>query len=214
MSERSYNDPCGIARALDVVGERWSLLVTRELLLGPKRFTDLRAGLPGASPNVLAQRLRELETAGVVQRRRLGPPAGTQVYELTDWGRDLEPVLLALGRWGRRSPARPAGALGVDALLIALESTFEASAALPARRAFVLRLGDERFHLRVEAGRLEVERGAGLEPADAVMETDAATLREVAFGRRSFAQAVRAGDLRVSGDRLAAEALLRSFRPG
>ena len=97
---RTYGDACGIPRALDRVGERWALMVIRELVLGPKRFTDLRTGLPGASPNVLAQRLRELEHAGVVRRRRLPPPAASQVYELTDWGRELEPVLLALGRWG------------------------------------------------------------------------------------------------------------------
>src|SRR5882724_9674006 len=98
--KRSYGDPCGIARALDLVGERWALLVVRELVLGPKRFTDLRAGLPNLSPDVLAQRLRELERAGVALRRKLPPPAGSWVYELTDWGRELEPVVLALGRWG------------------------------------------------------------------------------------------------------------------
>src|ERR1700685_3017592 len=101
--KRSYGDSCGIARALDLVGERWALLVVRELLLGPKRFTDLRAGLPKVSADVLSQRLRELERIGAVQRRKLPPPAGVQVYELTDWGRELEPVLLALGRWGSRT---------------------------------------------------------------------------------------------------------------
>src|SRR5882757_1950655 len=101
---RSYQDPCGIARALDLVGERWALLVVRELLLGPKRFTDLRAGLPNVSPNVLSQRLHELEQAGVLLRHRLGPPVSSWVYDLTEWGHDLEPVLLHLGRWGRRSP--------------------------------------------------------------------------------------------------------------
>src|SRR5512145_951843 len=98
--ERAYADACAAARALDVVGSRWALLVARELLHGPKRFTDLRAGLPTASPNVLSQRLRELQRDGVVRRRALPPPAGSQVYELTEWGRELEPVMLALGRWG------------------------------------------------------------------------------------------------------------------
>src|SRR3954453_5164333 len=97
---RTYGDACGVARALDVIGDRWALLVVRELLLGPKRFTDLRAGLPGVGPDVLAQRLRDLEEAGAVERRVLAPPAGSKVYELTDRGRDLEPVILALGRWG------------------------------------------------------------------------------------------------------------------
>src|SRR5207248_7286064 len=99
---RTYGDGCAIARALDLVGERWALLVVRELLLGPKRFTDLRSGLPNASPNVLSERLRELEEAGVLRRRKLPPPAAAWVYELTAWGRDLEPVVTALGRWGSR----------------------------------------------------------------------------------------------------------------
>jgi DNA-binding HxlR family transcriptional regulator len=103
-SRRTYGDRCGIARALDVVGERWALLVVRELLLGPKRFTDLRAGLPGLSPDVLSQRLRELEQAGLVRRRKLAPPAGSRVYELTERGLAIEPILLELGRWGSQIP--------------------------------------------------------------------------------------------------------------
>src|SRR5215218_2254120 len=102
--KRTYGDRCGIARALDVVGERWALLIVRELLLGPKRFTDLRAGLPGLSPDVLSQRLRELEKAGLVLRRKLAPPAGSRVYELTARGLALEPILLELGRWGSQTP--------------------------------------------------------------------------------------------------------------
>src|SRR3954453_16256912 len=97
---RTYDDACGIARALDVVGERWALLVVRELVLGPKRFGQLHRGLPGMSPNVLSQRLRELEDAGVVEKHELDPPASVVVYGLTDRGRELEPVLHALGRWG------------------------------------------------------------------------------------------------------------------
>src|SRR6187401_1310870 len=103
-TKRTYGDRCGVARALDLVGERWALLVVRELLLGPKRFTDLRAGLPGLSPDVLSQRLRELEQAGILARRTLPPPAASQVYELTDRGHELRPVVLALGRWGSRAP--------------------------------------------------------------------------------------------------------------
>src|ERR1700759_1604883 len=94
--KRSYGDPCGIARALDVLGERWALLVVRELVLGPKRFTDLRAHLPGTAPDVLSQRPRRLEQAGVLRPTALPPPASGQAYELTERGRDLEPVLHAL----------------------------------------------------------------------------------------------------------------------
>src|SRR5215217_4721087 len=104
--KRSYEDGCATAHALDLVGERWALLVVRELLLGPKRFTDLRAGLPGISPNVLTQRLHDLEQFAIVRRRKLPPPFGSWVYELTDWGRQLEPVIIQLGRWGARSPFR------------------------------------------------------------------------------------------------------------
>jgi DNA-binding HxlR family transcriptional regulator len=103
---RTYGDGCGIAHALDLVGERWALLVVRELVLGPKRFTDIRAGLPNASPNVLAQRLRELEQAAIVRRRKLPPPAGSWVYELTDWGRELEPMGAALAVVPARRPPR------------------------------------------------------------------------------------------------------------
>ena len=127
---RSYGDACRFASALDLIGERWALLVVRELLLGPKRFTELRTGLPGASPNILSERLRELEQGGVIRRRKLAPPANSWVYELTEWGADLEPVITRLGAWGARSPAPPAstkigadlaglitGQLGLDAAL-------------------------------------------------------------------------------------------------
>ena len=127
---RSYRDLCGIARALDVVGERWALLVVRELLFGPKRFADLHRGLPGLSQNVLTQRLRELEASGVLARRRALPPAAGLIYELTDRGRTLEPVLLALGRWGSPLSPQPDSAeeLSPDALIVALRTTFDAAA--------------------------------------------------------------------------------------
>src|SRR3979490_2847091 len=98
-TSRSYGDRCGIARALDVVGERWALLLVRELLLGPQRLSDLRFALPKASSNLIADRLHELDDRGVVRRRKLPPPANSWVYELTDWGRGLEPIVLALGDW-------------------------------------------------------------------------------------------------------------------
>ncbi len=105
---RSYNDACPIGRALDVIGERWALLVVRELLFGAQRFSDLRRALPGASTNMLTDRLRELEDHGVLRRRMLPPPAACSVYELTNRGRGLEPLLDALGDWGSAEP-RPRG---------------------------------------------------------------------------------------------------------
>ena len=123
---RTYGDGCGIAHALDVIGERWALLVVRELLLGPKRFTDLRAGLPNASPNVLSQRLRELEQAGVVERRKLPPPAASSVYELTTWGHELKPILLAAGSWALRSPSFDVDApVGTDSVILGLATFFD-----------------------------------------------------------------------------------------
>src|SRR3954471_8869036 len=103
-TRRTYGQGCGTAHALDLVGDRWALLVVRELVLGPKRFTDLRAGLPGLGPDVLSQRLRDLEAAGIVERRTLAPPAAAKVYALTPRGAELEPVVLALGRWGSVAP--------------------------------------------------------------------------------------------------------------
>ncbi|PWU50136.1 transcriptional regulator [Micromonospora globispora] len=103
-AQRGYRQACGVARGLDIVGERWSLLVVRELLLGPKRFTDLQQALPTASPNALSDRLRELADAGVVRRRQLPPPGNVRVYELTAWGRGLEPIVVALGTWALAAP--------------------------------------------------------------------------------------------------------------
>src|SRR5438270_761546 len=129
-SRRTYGDSCGIARALDTVGERWALLIARELLLGPKRFTDLRAGLPRVGPDMLAARLRELEDAGVVRRATLPAPAASRVYELTHWGAELAPVLLALGRWGSRAPLpQLPPPLGIEAAVLALQTTFDPEAA-------------------------------------------------------------------------------------
>jgi DNA-binding HxlR family transcriptional regulator len=180
---RSYGDPCGIARALDVVGERWALLIVRELLFGPKRFTELRAGL-GASPNVLSQRLGELEAGGIVQRRS----TGGALYELTDWGRELHPVLVQLGRWGARAPHRPAGELSVDALMVALEATFVAEKAAELHASYELRLGEERFYVDVDGPNIAIARGSPRRP-DVVIETDAGTLRALVFGELELAHA-------------------------
>ena len=198
---RSYGDPCGIARALDAVGERWALLVVRELVLGPKRFTDLRAAL-GASPNVLSQRLGELEAAGVVQRRN---DRGA-LYELTAWGRELHPILLQLGRWGARGSGRPTGELSVDALLLALESTFVPERAQRLRATYELRLGDERFAIEVGGGVIAITRGSP-RTADAVIETDSETLRALAFGDRKLATA----PVELSGDIPLAKAFFKLF---
>jgi DNA-binding HxlR family transcriptional regulator len=194
---RTYDDPCGIARALDHVGERWALLIARELLLGPKRFTDLRSGLPAASPNVLSQRLRELEESGLLRRRKLPPPEASQVYELTDRGMELEPVVLALARFGSRMPLRSANSLSVDALVFALRSTFDAEVARGFRARVELRVGTDRFLADVSPAGLSLTRLTGTADVDAMLEADADLLRGLVFtGRGLDCEGVR-----VEGDR-------------
>lgn len=199
---RSYGDPCGIARALDAIGERWALLIVRELLFGPKRFTDLKTGLSGASPNVLSQRLKDLEAAGVLQRRN----AGGAIYELTPWGAGLHPLLLQLGRWGAKSQQRPTGPLSIDALMVALEATFVAERAGDLDKTYEFHLGDERFSAVVKQGQLTITRGTARAP-DAVIVTDPATLRAVAFGDQKLADAA----VTLRGDARVGRAFFRLF---
>jgi DNA-binding HxlR family transcriptional regulator len=208
---RTYGDLCGIARALDVVGERWALLVVRELILGPKRFTDLRGGLPHVGPDVLAQRLRELEAAGVLQRRTLAPPAGSRVYELTERGRALEPVLIELGRWGTFAPV-PAGdpLLGVDSTMIALRTLFDAGLAGDLVALFELRLGDQVFRAEVDDGEFGLSRGEA-PGADATITSDPMTLAGVLWQGFPVRDAERAGGLAMEGDRRAAARFLKLF---
>ena len=207
-SARRYDDPCGIARALDVVGDRWALLVVRELIFGPKRFVQLRHGLPGVSPNVLSQRLRDLEDAGVVRRDVLGPPADVPVYELTARGLALEPVLLELARWGSQQPLTAPGQLSASALLLALKAVFDPAAGVGA--TFALRVDGDWFGLTAAGGSITIARGRAEHPA-ATLETDVATLRSVAFGREPVTAAERDGRLTVTGDRCLAERFTRMF---
>jgi len=210
-SKRSYGDRCGVARALDLVGERWALLVVRELLLGPKRFTDLRAGLPNLGPDVLSQRLRDLEAIGVVRRAKLPPPVSSQVYELTEWGHELEPVVLGLGAWGSRAPFPDGDArLGVDSAVLALKTLFDPASAGSIDEEFELRLGPERFRAHVANGAFSVSRGAAEDPL-AVIDTDPGTLARVLWHGRKITAALRSGDLRIEGDRSAARRFLALF---
>jgi DNA-binding HxlR family transcriptional regulator len=208
---RTYGDPCGIARALDVVGERWALLVVRELLLGPKRFTDLRAGLPNLSPDVLSQRLRELEADGVVTRRRLPPPAGSRVYELTERGRELEPVILALGRWGTSVPFPPDGHdMGVDSTILALKTVFDPATARDGSMTVELHLDEQTFAVQVSDGDIEIARG-GAGESDAVLAASTMTLVALLWQGLGLGEAVRSGAAEVEGDRKTVERFLRLF---
>ena len=208
---RTYGDPCGIARALDVVGERWALLVVRELLLGPKRFTDLRAGLPNLSPDVLSQRLRELEADGLVNRRRLPPPAGSKVYELTERGLELEPVILALGRWGTSVPFPPDGHdLGPDSTILALKTVFDPKAARNGDLSVELRLGEQTFSAQVDGRGIEIARGTAADP-DAVLTTSTMTLVGLLWQGLGLGEAERSGQVELEGDRRKLERFLGLF---
>jgi len=205
---RTYGDRCGVARALDLVGERWALLVVRELLLGPKRFTDLRAGLPQVGPDVLAQRLRELEGAGLVARRTLPPPASARVYELTERGAQLEPVILELGRFGSIAPF-PDGdaAFGPDALALALK-TLHAPGGAPVLVA--LRLGGQEFRAEDDGAALALVRGAADAP-NATIEGEPGALAAVLWHGGDLPKAERTGAISITGSRRAATDFLKRF---
>jgi DNA-binding HxlR family transcriptional regulator len=211
-TKRSYGEACRFAYALDVVGERWALLVVRELLLGPKRFTDLRTGLPHASSNILSERLRDLEHGGVIQRRKLPPPAASTVYELTEWGRELEPVVTKLGAWGARSPIAPdSQEIGPDSIVLALRSLFDAEGAADLSAVYALRIGEDRFWAEIADGELELGRGAGKDPAAVLALSDAPTFGAVLAGQLPLDEALASGAAQIEGSKQAAKRFLRLF---
>jgi DNA-binding HxlR family transcriptional regulator len=162
MTTRSYNQFCALAYALDVIGERWTLLIVRELLTGPRRFTDLQNGLPGISTNLLAERLKGLEQAGLLRRRVLPPPAGSTVYELTPVGQALEEPLLALGRWGVQFlPGSLEGVAlpSVGVMALAIKAMFRPEQAAGVRETYTFQIDDELLQVQVQDGALSVQQG-------------------------------------------------------
>jgi DNA-binding HxlR family transcriptional regulator len=205
VGRRKYDDGCAIAQALDVIGERWALLVVRELVLGPKRFTDLLAGLNGASSDVLTQRLRDLTAAGVVRRRRLGPPASTWVYELTQWGAELEEIILELAQWVHKSPhMRYDLPLGPDSLMLSLKTRFDPRAADGVGATIGLYIGDAHFRVRIADSRLAIDRGDAESP-NLILDTDQTTLLSLVSPDGSVDDALASGQLRLTGDKAVAE---------
>jgi DNA-binding HxlR family transcriptional regulator len=207
-TSRSYRDSCGIARALDVVGERWALLVVRELLLAPQRFSELRHALPNVSSNVLADRLRELEHNGVI-RRGPAPADGPRVYELSERGRRLEPILTALGDWGIAVPEPPApSALSATSVLIFLRGAARPDPAAPPTTCR-LELGGRVWTVRLAAGRAEVRPG---EPAraDVSLRTEPKTLSALLNDPGALATACADGSVAVVGDPAAVDRLLHA----
>ncbi|HEY6551416.1 MAG TPA: winged helix-turn-helix transcriptional regulator [Solirubrobacterales bacterium] len=211
-TKRSYGEACRFAHALDLVGERWALLVVRELLLGPKRFTDLRAGLPHASSNILSERLRDLEQGGVIQRRKLPPPAASSIYELTEWGRELEPIVTKLGAWGARSPFPPdSQEIGPDSIVLALRSLFDPLATGDLEASYELRIGEERFQVKIAGGELELSRGAAPDPAASIAVPDAPTLAAVLTGELPLDDALSSAVIQLEGSKQAAKRFLCLF---
>ncbi|HZU57841.1 MAG TPA: winged helix-turn-helix transcriptional regulator [Actinocrinis sp.] len=210
-TSRTYEDSCGVAHALELVGERWALLVVRELMLGAKRFGDIKAGLPGISANVLSHRLDELERAGLVTRRKLPKPAAVWVYDLTPWARDLEPIMQVLGRWAARDPQhRKDLHFGTASLILSLRTNFDPSLAEGVNLVVALRPGDESFVARVARKKLTIDTGEA-EEADATIAGDARAFASVTYGGRPLADAVATGDLVVMGTMAAADSFLHLY---
>jgi DNA-binding HxlR family transcriptional regulator len=213
MAPRGYGQYCGLGRALELVGERWALLIIRDLLVGPRRFTDLKRGLPRIPTNVLADRLKELERDGVVQRRILPRPASATVYELTPYGSQLEDAVMRFGRWGAQSlgEARPGEIVTNDSITIALRSTFVPQAARNKHLIFELRMGPVLLHARVDDGTIRVDEGPADQP-DLVIETGPA-LKDLFTGELSPRQALESGRIVLRrGDPALLEIFAQLFR--
>src|SRR5258707_2972712 len=207
MAARSYGQYCGVARALELVGERWALLIVRDLLIGPRRFTDLRHGLPRIPTNVLSERLKELEHAGIVRRRVLPRPAASVVYELTEYGSQLDEVLMGFGVWGAQSlgQPRPGEIMTVDSMIMALRSTFVPAAAHGLQVSFELHLGEIIIHARIDGPSITVAEGP-LAGADLIIEAGPA-VKDLMTGDVSPGEAIASGSVRLAGN----EALLARF---
>jgi DNA-binding HxlR family transcriptional regulator len=199
---RSYEQYCAVAKALDVVGQRWTLLIVRDLVhLGPRRFSDLQRSLPGIGKSLLAARLRHLEGAGLVRRRRLPPPAGSVVYELTELGAGIERTMIELGRWGGNFMGeRAAGETFLPSGHIsAIRATFRPESAGDLARRYQFEIGGEPFFVEIAAGEVTACEGTLPDP-DLTIETDVETSIELMTRRLAPADALRRGRVRIEGD--------------
>ncbi|MGP1283580.1 MAG: winged helix-turn-helix transcriptional regulator [Parasphingopyxis sp.] len=209
--KRWYDDACGTAFALDLIGERWSILIIRELMFGPRRFGELRAGLPGISANILTQRLEGLEANRILVRRRLPPPASARVYELTEWGYESEPIVQMLGRWATRHPEHdPTLPLSAASIMMSFRTMIDAKRAgeMDARLGF--RLGEDAFVAHVHGGQIDIQRG---DPATAEAQVSGAAtmLAAVVYGGEALADLEAQGLLTVDGDRALFERFVTLF---
>ncbi len=211
MAAREYGQYCGVTRALELVGERWALLLVRDLLVGPRRYGELAAGLPRIPSNILAARLKELQAAGIIRR---APRSRIVIYELTPYGRELEPVVLALSAWGFRALDEPRDDQVVtpDAMTITLRSAFQrdAAASLPPTR-YAAVIGADELDIRVDGSALAIARGAG-EPADLVFAADTG-IRRLLSGELAAEPAIAAGAVEiVRGPTVLLDRFARTFR--
>jgi DNA-binding HxlR family transcriptional regulator len=212
--KRSYGQHCAIAKALDVIGGRWTLLLIRELVPGPRRFKDLLSGLPGIGTNLLSERLRFLEEEDLIARRTLPPPAGSVVYELTEEGRALEPILFGISRWGweRLQDRHPGDHLSPRWTMLALRSVHSPEATADIDETYEFRIGDEVFTATVKAGELEVADGPAADP-DVIITSDHETFASLAAGPDALERALAEGRMRVDGSPDAIEHCREVFAP-
>lgn len=211
-SRRSYDDACGAAHALDLVGERWALLVMRELMFGPKRFSELRGDLPGISAKLLTQRLEDLEAAGILIKRRLPPPASAQVYELTEWGYESEPIFQVLGRWAVRSPGHdPTLPLSAASLLLSFRTMFDPAKAGSVSARIGLHFGRETFVALIKDGSISIARDE-LRDVPVALEGAPAVIAAAVYGGVPLAELEAQGAIRLRGDRALAETFVGLFQ--
>jgi len=211
---RSYDQYCAVARGLDVIGERWTLLIVRDLLLGPKRYKDMLEGLPGIGTNLLADRLHEMERLGLVERTVLPPPAGSTVYRLTEAGEALEPAVFAIGRWGARylvGGPRKTDVMVPRAYFVAIRAGFKADLAEGLRETYEFRIGELGvFEVRVENGHCFTAEQQASNP-DAVFTMDVQALNDLLFHVVLPAEAISQGRVEVKGDPMALDRFIKIF---
>lgn len=207
-TKRWYDDACGTALALELIGERWALLIVRELMFGPRRFGEIKADLPGISANVLTQRLEGLETAGIVARRRLPSPANVQVYDLTDWGRETETAIRELGRWAARSPRHdPFACMSTASAMISLRTLIDPARAAKETMTVAFRFPSDAFVARVADGGIAIRRGEAAD-TEVTFTGDTMALRRTVYGKEGFD---REGTLALTGDPRLAERFVALF---
>lgn len=209
---RWYGDACGTAFAMELVGERWSLMIIRELMFGPRRFSDLRASLPGISAKVLTERLASLEQAGVLLREKLPPPAGVQVYGLTAWGQAAEPAIQELGRWAaKHSGHDPTLPLSPVSLMLSLRTMLDRGRAQEFDARIGFRVAGQQFIAELSGGELPIRRGDS-GTGDAVFSApDASILAAVIYAGLPIDQLEREAGLAITGDRALALRFITLF---